>query len=141
MTAALLRSRIPTEHSEPDIVWVTEPEFALINADSNFNRFRCIKAGEVQLRDVGSIKFELDWVTDVTTSPWYAQWLVPQLGPHAPAALLHDKLLELGFPRAEARRWMVKQLRLLPKVSRLRKISMTAGVAALDFVKYCSRLV
>jgi hypothetical protein len=118
------------EHSNevPLIQWSEEPVFELVNSDRNFNSFVCSKPGSVRLKGVGVIEFHVGWPTDVTSSPWYVQWLIPQLGPHAPAAVLHDRLIGLGFPTAVARKWMHLQLKQLPKVKWWRRMAMVTGV-------------
>lgn len=113
------------------ITWLAEPDCRLIKGDGHWNTFRCVTPGAVMLDDV-VVEFPLGWVTDATSSPVWARSLLPQLGAHVPAALLHDRLLDLGWPRATARYWMNEQLRELTLVSRARRWRMVSGVWLYD---------
>ena len=116
--------------SEMTITWVAEPEFRLVNEDQMYSTFECVKRGEVELSNGVTVVFELDWRTDVTSTPGWLRGALPQLGPQA---LLHDRLLEAGMSRHTARKWMLRQLELLPNVSRLRRHIMHAGVWIGDY--------
>lgn len=114
------------------IEWINKPRFEVLD-DGNYNRFVCTKAGRVVLGNT-PLEFPVGWVTDFTTGNVFTRIFLPQLGPHTPAALIHDRLLDLGQPRAEARKWMRLQLDLLPKVKRHRRILMPLGVRVYDLV-------
>lgn len=116
------------------VVWLERPEFELIQDDHRFNKFRCFVPGRAKLSDGRVVEFEIGWVTDVTSAPTIMAIVLAQLGPHAPAALLHDKLLELGLPRKYARRWMKVQLSQLDNVKKWRKHAMYYGVYFYDVV-------
>ena len=111
------------------IAWIREPRFELIN-DGSYNRFLCTSYGIVRL-DNKDVLIPTGWRTDMTSVPAWGRSLVPQLGAHAPAVLLHDRLLDLGYPRKEARRWLAAQLALLPRVKR-RRFAIVAGVWLFD---------
>lgn len=67
------------------------------------------------------------FVTDLVTRPWWLRWLVPQSGPAAWAAVLHDYLLSLSDPRAH--QVFAEALSVLG-VSRLQRRIMVLGVHA-----------
>lgn len=68
------------------------------------------------------------FVTDFTSVPWWAAWLVPILGEHAKAAVLHDYLLErTDLPYDEVNRIFAGALRALG-VSGLRYLLLTTAV-------------
>lgn len=116
------------------ISWVVEPKFRVVH-DGLYNRFSCVEAGRISLGGE-LIDFDFGWTTDFTTGNWFTFIFVPQLGPHVPAALIHDLLLDLGRPRAEARKWMRTQLRLLENVPWWRRILMPLGIRVYDLVKH-----
>lgn len=105
--------------------------FRLVN-DGHYRTVECIHAGRAEFGDGTMVDFPLGWGTDITSTPWFLHSLIPQLGPHAPAAILHDRLLDLGVPRKIARRWMRRQLQQLPLVNPWRKFGMIAGVWCFD---------
>lgn len=49
--------------------------------------------------------------------------------------LINDKLLDSGRSRKFARKWMTRQLKLLPKVKLWRKWAIIAGVTLFDITK------
>lgn len=116
------------------IEWESEPEFMVLH-DGFYNRFQCVKSGVVLL-DGKAVGFPPGWVTDFTTGNWLTFIFLPQLGAHVPAALLHDRLLDLGYPRKDARKWMREQLDLLENVHLIRRFVMPLGVRIYDFLKY-----
>jgi hypothetical protein len=118
-----------------EILWLEKPKFELVDDDELYVFFVCTKRGLALLGDSTRVEFELGWRTDVTSTPSFLSPIVPKLGPHAPAALLHDRLLDLGFPRAYARKWMRNQLKALRKVEKWRKWAMHAGVWVYDLFK------
>lgn len=112
------------------IEWIREPRFELINGDS-YNRFLCTSYGIVRINKK-DVLIPTGWRTDMTTVPAWGRGFVPQLGAHAPAVLLHDRLLDLGWSRREARRVFIEQLRLLPRVKWWRKHLLIGGVYLFD---------
>ena len=117
------------------IIWVDIPRFEIISNDGMWNRFRCIQEGAVSYlfnEGEGLVVFPVGWTTDFSSVPWWGRIFLPQLGPHSPAALLHDRALDLGWSRKRARRLMVTQLCVLHKVSVFRKWAMHLGVFAFD---------
>jgi hypothetical protein len=112
------------------IDWIREPRFELINGGS-YNRFICTSYGIVRI-DNKDILIPTGWRTDMTSVPAWGRGFVPQLGAHAPAVLVHDRLLDLGYPRKEARRNMIEQLDLLPRVKWWRKWLLINGVRLYD---------
>ena len=110
-----------------NLEWLAIPRFALLPADGHWNKFECIRSGAVSYNGE-IIDFPIGWTTDVTSSPPWGRSFLSQLGPHAPAALLHDRLLDLNYVRAYARKAMVYQLRLLELVVPWRLQLMAAGV-------------
>ena len=128
-----MKPQVPKAYVE----WVVEPRFRLNHEDRRYENFWCYHAGQAILHDGDTqivVDFEVGWKTDITSSPLLFQALVPQTGPHAPAAVLHDRLLDMGLPRAEARRWMWIQLQQLELVSKSRRRVMYAGVWFWDTV-------
>lgn len=109
------------------IRWQARPRFELLPWGGLYNRYQALTAGAV-LVDGVVISFPKGWVTDITSSPWWAYSIIAQTGPHAPAALLHDRLLELGYARSYARSVMAMQLRLLVRVHPVHRALMIAGV-------------
>ena len=95
--------------------WKAIPRFELSPANGSWDEFVCVHPGEVRLDDL-VVEFPVGWVTDVTSTPIPFRGFVPQLGPHSPAALIHDRLLYLKFER-RAREAMVRQLELLDRVN------------------------
>ena len=116
-----------------EIEWVTEPEVTLLKSDGHWNTFRVTSSGKAVIDGV-FLHFPVGWETDVTSTPRWVRGFLPQLGPWAPAALIHDRLL-VTHSRKYARRVMWSQLKLLPKVSRLEKFAMYSGVRLCDFVE------
>lgn len=103
--------------------------------DGQFNRHVCIEAALVTL-DGEEIHFPVGWITDFASVPWYAQSILPQIGPHGPAALIHDRLLDLDWERDLARFWLQEQLKELDDVHPARKFVMPKGVWLWDLFKY-----
>jgi Protein of unknown function (DUF1353) len=120
------------------VTWSVQPVFSLIN-DGYFNQMICTTAGEARLGHDRSLVFPLGWRTDITSTPWYFSSLLSQLGPHAPAAIIHDRLLNLGFSRAYAWKWMRLQLRQLPRVTRPRRWFMLGGTWLYDVLAELGR--
>ncbi len=116
------------------IEWVEHPQISFVN-ESPFTKVICTKPGKVILGETLAIDFPLGWRTDVTTTPRILLPLIPQIGAHNPASLLHDRLLDLGYPRHIARQWMVLQLKELKDVSKARELLMHVGVMLLDLKK------
>jgi len=112
------------------ITWLKLPIFELIN-DGEYKNFLCNRYGMVKLGDE-IIYFPTGWKTDITSTPRIFLSLVPQIGNHSPAAILHDRLLELK-PRKVARHWMVTQLNSMQNVPRIVKFLMWFGVCCKDF--------
>ena len=126
--------------------WSTTPDFKLVPRGVFWDRFKCIKAGVLTWRYVDRrapdvvqeriIIFELGWITDIASSPWWARPLVPQVGWHSPAAAAHDRALEMGWPARLARQLMIEVLKSLPKPKKIKekiacwvtKYCMIAGV-------------
>jgi hypothetical protein len=117
-----------------EIVWISIPQFELIEGAGDYNTFKCVKAGSVKLGGE-LIEFEIGWISDMTSSPLWAHSFVPQLGPHAPAVIIHDKLLDMGRPRKEARFWLNKQLLILKRVTPTRRSLIVSGVWFYDMKK------
>jgi hypothetical protein len=114
------------------ITWKTRPVFSLVN-DEYYRTLVCTAAGEVELGVGGCmLSFPVGWRTDIASVPWFLQSLLSQIGAHAPAALLHDRMLDMGFPRDVARKWMHTQLKQSPRVTRCRRWLMLAGVWCYD---------
>lgn len=113
------------------IVWAGYPEFQLVSNGGNWNKFCCVKSGEVILNSY-LVSFPEGWETDFTSSPMWARSFVSQLGAHAPAVLIHDKLLDDGCPRAVARYWLDAQLRGLSLVSNAKRRRIVAAVWMYD---------
>lgn len=113
------------------IRWVAKPVFELIENEGNWDKFITVREGIVVVNDE-IIRFPIGWVTDITSSPLWARGFVGQLGPHSPAALIHDRLLETGHSRKYSRQVMKKQLDLLEKVGKLTKWWMFCGVWVYD---------
>lgn len=122
------------------IEWIEIPQFKVLENDGNWNIFETILPGSVFVNDILVI-FPKGWITDFTSSPVWARGLVSQLGPHSPAALLHDRLLVLGYERKFARSVMKKQLELLPKVNKLTAFWMYFGVFGYDCMLSLRKLV
>lgn len=120
----------------PRILWSKRPEFCLVN-DGYYQTVVCVVDGCVELGDSPLVvTFPVGWKTDVTSTPWFLHSLLSQLGPHSPAAILHDRLLDLGMHREIARYWMVMQLHQLPLVNPWRRRIMHAGVWFFDKILY-----
>lgn len=119
-----------------EIWWVSSPDFGLYCDDQMYDKVICTRRGLARLVEPGGDYLEVDfpegWVSDVTSSPLAFRMLVPQLGPHAPAAILHDRLLNTGFARGDARRWMWVCLSGLHQAHWLRRFAMYAGVLCWD---------
>lgn len=107
------------------ITWKKIPIFQLIN-DDTYNTFICVEKGSVLLGDF-ELDFPVGWITDISSVPPILSSFLPQIGPHSPAAILHDRLLEVGT-RKNARKWMLIQLKELKKISRARRWFMYFGV-------------
>lgn len=117
------------------VEWAPAPVVELM-MDGDYDKFQCVKAGRAILGGSDDVvDFPKGWVTDVTSSPLILRPLVPQLGPHAPAALLHDRMLETGRKRSQARKWMWRQLKQLPKVCLGRRYAMFIGVWIWDLFR------
>ena len=112
------------------ITWLKKPTISFPH-EAPYHRLVCTAPGSVQLGGL-LVDFPLGWRTDLTSTPRPLYSLVPQVGAHNPAVLIHDRLLDLGYPRKTARHWMVKQLLLLNEVSKTRRILIHAGVYARD---------
>lgn len=113
------------------VLWPVEPRFHLNHEDRRYQDFHCGEPGQAILADGDRqliVKFDLDWPTDIASTPLIFQIFVPQIGPHSPAAILHDRLIEMGMKRSVARRWMWIQLQALPLVPKWRRYAMYAGV-------------
>ena len=108
------------------IEWIDRPKFELKD-ESPYNKVVCSKSGGVCLNGM-IINFPVGWETDITTTPRILFWLLPQLGSHNPTAILHDRLLDLKYPRKVARFWMKEQLIALEDVTKLRRNIMWLGV-------------
>lgn len=97
------------------ITWISFPRLELYTTDNKHNTLECFYPGSCILREKGKrrtvVDFPLGWRTDVTTTP--APFLLRQLGPHGPAAVLHDRLLQIFEDREEARKWTKVQLDIL----------------------------
>ncbi len=115
------------------IKWIKRPTFQLIN-DGEYKNFICCEYGIVLL-DGKEIYFPTGWITDITSTPRLLYSIVPQIGHHSPAAILHDRLLELGS-RKEARKWMGIQLEELENVSIIRRWLMCSGVWLWDNIRH-----
>ena len=116
------------------IRWLKIPRMEILNTPPH-KTARCFEAGAVLL-DGRLVEFPMGWTTDVTSTPRCLYWLLPQLGGHNSASLLHDRLLDLGWPRDIARHYMALQLETLGdagEVSRFRRTAMCWGVTAFDF--------
>jgi Protein of unknown function (DUF1353) len=107
------------------ITWKKIPTFQLIN-DETYHTFICVGDGLVVLGDV-ELDFPIGWTTDITSTPQCFAGFISQIGPHSPAAIIHDRLLE-KFPREYARKWMYIQLKELRKVSPISRWLMYLGV-------------
>jgi len=111
--------------------WIEEPIFTLIN-DGWYRTHECTKSGSVIYSDVNGdrleIKFDKGWATDFTSSPLWARSFLAQSGPHLPAALIHDWLLDKGFDRDFSRKLMSLQLKELPNVKPFIRRRMVSSV-------------
>lgn len=118
------------------IKWIKFPRMEILNTPPH-KVATCFEAGEVCL-DGRFVSFPAGWSTDVTSTPRLLFWLVPQLGGHNSASLLHDRLLDLKWPRHLARRYMKEQLRNLAQngdVTKFRAMAIFIGVWAFDQYK------
>ena len=119
------------------VEWVLRPRLELISNNGMWNKFEVFREGVVVLRENGEsleIKFPVGWKTDVTSSPEILRSLVPQVGAHKPASILHDRLLDL-FDRDVARFWLHVELEQLDLVKPLRKFYIKKGVFLFDKLK------
>lgn len=110
--------------------WSTEnPEICILNAGGRWNRHIVREEFSVKLGTTGLVvSFPVGWTTDFTSSPAWARGFVSQLGAHAPASLIHDRLLDLGHPREFARNVMNEQLKELSLVPIWRRQIIVLGV-------------
>lgn len=134
MTVSTLLTANPRA-ADARVLWPVEPQFRLNQLDRMYQDFWCDEAGQAILVDGDNqlvVKFDYGWPTDISSTPSIFRVFVPQTGPHAPAAVLHDRLLGLGMDRAVARKWMHTQLLHLDKVTKFRRRSMYVGVWAWD---------
>lgn len=113
------------------IKWEKIPRFEIIGDDDMWNTFKCVSDGKAFFNDI-EIVFEIGWKTDIASVPWWGRSFLAQIGPHSPAALIHDKLLEMGVERDLARRAMEEQLKMSPKVIKIHRKLMIWGVAFYD---------
>lgn len=113
------------------IEWEKIPRFEIVGDDDTWNTFICISSGRASFEGI-EIIFEEGWITDIASVPWWARSFIPQIGPHSPAALVHDKLLNMGIKREIARQAMVSQLERSPKVNNFQKWLMETMVAIYD---------
>lgn len=113
------------------ITWTQQPRFEIIENDGRWDRFVCVAAGLAEVNG-HQIYFPLDWITDAASVPKLLRSIVDQLGPHLPAVLIHDRMLELGYPRKVARAALVAQLKELRQVTRFRRFAITVGVWGYD---------
>lgn len=121
------------------INWFSKPTISF-PTDPPYHSLICTKAGTVILGEL-KVDFPVGWRTDLTSTPRWLYWLVPQVGAHNPAVLIHDRLLDLGYDRATARRWLVEQLHLLDDVSTVRRTLIHGGVLLRDAHVAASNLV
>lgn len=86
--------------------WNPRPKIKRISK----TRWEVTELGEA---DWGGYKvvIPVGWDTDLATVPNILQWLVPRDGSHGYAAMVHDRLLESGYKRSIARKWMREALR------------------------------
>jgi hypothetical protein len=115
------------------IEWVKFPRFELVNTPPHKVAV-VIEEGEVCL-DGRVVDFPVGWATDITSTPRIFYSILPQIGGHNSASLLHDRLLDLRWPRHIARRYMSEQLDLLHvagDVSKYRRALMLTGIWIYD---------
>lgn len=115
------------------ISWTKEPKFELIN-DGLYDSFVCVSFGSVNLNGLVLV-FQEGWITDMTTIPTYLQSIVQKIGPHSPAVIIHDLLLDSGFLRDEARYWLDEQLKMLDRVSFFKRKTIVTGIAVNDWCR------
>lgn len=84
------------------VEWTEKPKFEFAYKKGKVSYYRTIKAGKAIWKGL-ELEFELGWVTDFASVPWWAMWLVKQDGPYRYATVLHDKALEDGWKRSIAR--------------------------------------
>ena len=116
--------------NNPPVVWRRVPTLQLINDDFSFNKF-IVTSGGIAIWRGEAIVFPKGWVTDVASTPVWARGLFPQLGPHSPAALLHDRMLDTGRERSLARTAMLDCLNSL-SIGIIVKASMYVAVFLWD---------
>lgn len=120
--------------------WINIPRFELLRNDDMWNMFECIEEGWAVYTDshkcVISLRFEVGWKTDISSTPSWARSFLSQTGPHSPAALVHDKALEMGLSRKIARNILKDQLKYLDKMSKFKKMLMITGITLYDFYRY-----
>ena len=115
------------------IEWSKIPRMELVNTPPH-KIARCIEAGSVCL-DWKVVDFPIGWSTDITSTPRIFYSILPQIGGHNSASLLHDRLLDLKWPRHIARHYMRQQLDLLAdsgEVTKFRRSIMLFGVWLYD---------
>lgn len=113
------------------VSWIDHPEFKLVANGGQWNKFMCISPGVAMIDDY-EVYFPVGWETDFTSSPSWARSLVAQLGTHAPAVILHDRLLDMGASRRIARSWMSLQLKELALVSNAKRWRIVSAVWLYD---------
>ena len=116
------------------IEWIQIPEFKLLENEGHWDHFIVVKEGSVRI-DGKVIKFPKGWITDVTSSPKWSRGIVDQIGPHSPAALIHDRLLDLNYDRKYARSVMLEQLKNSKRVNPIVRWWMWFGVWLYDSMK------
>lgn len=124
--------------------WVKAPVFKTIPNGGRYNRNECICSGEVVLTPENGtqvkVDFPLGWQTDFTTRPRWARLLIDQTGPHIPAIIIHDRLLET-HSRDFARKAMAAQLKALVLVPKWQRRAAVFGVFLNDqLIKYRTKI-
>lgn len=113
-----------------NFVWsTTEPLICILPNGGHWNKFMVLE--EFLMRcDKHSLRltFPVGWETDFTSSPPWSRGFVSQLGAHSPAALLHDRMLDLGHDRHFARSVMNEQLKDLTLVPNWRRYLIIGGI-------------
>lgn len=118
------------------VEWKVIPRLEIISNDGQWNHFKCFQAGEAIWTDdnlnTHIIDFPIDWRTDVATVPMPLRVVLSQIGAHSPAAILHDRALDMGWERRQARALMIDELATLRRLNTIQKTAMIAGVFIWD---------
>lgn len=114
-------------------IWHSVPVFVVIANGGKWNKFECVKSGHCTSASGQDLHFKIGWVMDGASVPSFARSFVHQLGPHLPAVIIHDIMLNRGFRRNLARYDLISQLKELPRVNWFTLQLFRAFITMFDF--------